>query len=186
MRKVAVTGGIGSGKSFVCQLLAKRGIAVYSCDDAAKRLMNSSEKIKTELVALVGENVYAAGELDKAVLTSFLLQSDVNIRKVNAIVHPAVAEDFINSGMKWMECAILFTSGFDRLVDKTICVTASLNIRIQRIMVRDGISESKALDWINLQMPQDEMLRRCDYEIVNDGIVDVDTQIDDILRTINS
>jgi len=130
--------------------------------------------------------VYESDRLNKAVLTSFLLQSDENTRKINAIVHPAVAEDFISSGMNWMECAILFTSGFNRFVDKVVCVTAPQNVRVQRIVMRDGISEDKALEWINIQMPQEELLYRSDYEIVNDGMADVEQQIDKILRAINS
>lgn len=182
--KIAVTGGIGSGKSFVCRMLEERGISIYNCDDAAKRLIVTSAKIKRELTALVGENVYLEGRLNKAVLTSFLLKSNENTLKVNGIIHPVVAEDFIASGMKWMECAILFTSGFDRLVDKTICVTAPLSTRVERIMRRDGISEAKAKEWIGIQMPQEEMLKLCDYEVKNDGKADLGKQIDNILNSL--
>lgn len=183
--KIAVTGGIGSGKSFVCHKLEERGIRIYNCDDAAKRLIATSAKIKRELTSLVGDNVYAEDRLNKVVLTAFLLKSNENKRKVNGIIHPAVAEDFIASGVKWMECAILFTSGFNRLVDKTICVTAPLDVRIRRIMQRDGITEAKAKEWIDIQMPQSEVLRLCDYEISNDGTADLDAQIDNILNLLS-
>lgn len=182
--KIAVTGCIGSGKSFVCHKLEERGISIYNCDDAAKRLIATSDKIKRELTALVGDNVYVEGRLNKAFLSSFLLKSNENTLRVNGIIHPAVAEDFIASGAKWMECAILFTSGFDRLVDKTICVTAPLSTRMERIVLRDGITEAKAKEWIGIQMPQEEMLRLCDYEIKNDGTADLDEQIDNILKSL--
>lgn len=181
MVKVAVTGGIGSGKSYICGLLEKRGIRIYSCDDAAKRLMASSDKIHAGLKALVGDNAYVDGVLNKQVLTSFLLKSSENAEKINSIVHPAVADDFLNSGYLWMECAILFTSGFDKLVDKTICVTAPLDVRIRRIMERDGISRQKACEWINHQMSQEDMASLSDYVIDNDGHGDIDDRISEIL-----
>ncbi|MBO4785901.1 MAG: dephospho-CoA kinase, partial [Prevotella sp.] len=104
--KTAITGGIGSGKSYVCQLLKERGIDIYDCDSAAKRLMRTSEQLKARLRALVGDDVYIDGRLNKPLLAQFLLASDNNKQAVNAIVHPAVADDFIASGMEWMECAI--------------------------------------------------------------------------------
>lgn len=83
-----------------------------------------------------------------------------------------------------MECAILFSSGFNKLVDKVICVTAPLEVRIDRIMRRDGISRQKAMEWISLQMSQDEMVALSDYEIVNDGIMGLEAQIDSILASL--
>ena len=140
MVKVAVTGGIGSGKSYVCKLLEMRGISIYDCDKAAKHIMASSEDIQSELKRVVGSDVFSDGKLNKAKLASFLLKTESNTLKINNIIHPAVAEDFIKSGYGWMECAILFSSGFNRLVDKVICVVAPIDVRIGRIMMRDGIS----------------------------------------------
>lgn len=76
--KIAITGGIGSGKSFVCRELAKRGIEVYDCDAAAKRLMRSDEQLQAALKLLVGNEVYADGVLQKPVLAQFLLASETN------------------------------------------------------------------------------------------------------------
>lgn len=110
--KIAITGGIGSGKSFVCRELAKRGIEVYDCDAAAKRLMRSDEQLQAALKLLVGDEVYADGVLQKPVLAQFLLASETNKLAVNDVVHPAVARDFEQSGKNWLESAILFDSGF--------------------------------------------------------------------------
>lgn len=184
MMKVAVTGGIGSGKSYVCNMLEKRGIRIYSCDDAAKRLMATSDKIRAGLMDIVGKDAYVGGVLNKSALTSFLLNSPENTEKINSIVHPAVADDFIGSGYTWMECAILFTSGFDKLVDKTICITAPLEVRIRRVMQRDHISRQKACEWINHQMPQETAAALSDYVIVNDGESDIDSQIDNALKSL--
>lgn len=185
MAKIAVTGGIGSGKSFVCSILEQRGFKIYNCDDAAKHIIASSDKVKEELKATVGDEVFLDGILNKSLLTSFLLRNEDNARKINNIVHPAVAEDFIKSGYDWMECAILFTSGFNRLVDSTICVTAPVEVRINRIMQRDNISRHRAEEWIRKQMPQEELVALCDYEIVNDGKAALDDKIDQILKSLD-
>lgn len=180
--KVAITGGIGSGKSYVCARLAAHGIAVYDCDSAAKRLINGSPDIRQRLTELIGTDAYTPdGRLDKATVAAFLLASEANAQAINAIVHPAVAQDFVEKGADWMECALLFESGFDRLVDRTIAVTAPESVRIERITVRDGISEAKAREWIARQWPQEKVRLMADYEIVNDGQQDIDTQLDDIL-----
>ena len=180
--KTAITGGIGSGKSYVCARLAERGIAVYDCDSAAKRLMRTSERLRQELTALIGPGTYDGQRLDKAKVAAFLLASEANAKAIDAIVHPAVAADFEQSGAEWMECAILFESGFDRLVDKTIAVVAQREVRISRVMERDGISEATAAEWMARQMAQEEVERRADFTIVNDGRLDVDRQIESIIN----
>lgn len=180
MKRIAITGGIGSGKSYVCRILKGKGIDVYDCDEAAKRLMRTSEVIRRRLTELIGAQVYDGERLNKPVMAQFLLSSDENQRAINAIVHPAVGEDFLRSGMKWMECAILFESGFDKLVDYKICVVAPLEIRLQRIMQRDGLTRQKAMEWIGKQMPQEEVSSKCDFVIVNDGVADLQQQIENL------
>lgn len=186
MIKVAVTGGIGCGKSFICQMLEHRGIHVYDCDKAAKRIMSLSREVQSRLVDVVGKNVIVDGRVNKPVLAEYLLKNESNAQRINQIVHPAVAEDFVSSGYSWMECALLFSSGFNKLVDKVICVTAPLDVRIDRIMQRDGISREKAWEWIECQMPQDEVKALSDYEIVNDESEDLDMQISSILASLES
>lgn len=189
--KVALTGGIGSGKSYVCQRLKARGIEVYDCDAGAKRLMRSSVRLRQSLQQLVGEDVYnqtADGwRLNKPMLATFLLASEQNAQAVDDIVHPAVADDFLRSGIDWLESAIFFDSGFNQRVrvDRVVCVTAPLEVRVRRVMSRDGISREKTLEWIGRQLPQDEVERRSDFVVVNDGHVDVDRQLDEILHLLN-
>lgn len=177
--RVAITGGIGSGKSYVCKRLEVYGIKVYDCDDAAKRLMRTSSALQWDLCRLVGDDVYVDGVLQKQVLAKFLLASEDNKQAVNQIIHPAVARDFESSGYEWLESAILFDSGFDRRIhfDYIVCVSAPLEVRIQRVMNRDGISREKTMEWISRQLPQEEVLKRADFEIVNDGVEDIDEQI---------
>jgi dephospho-CoA kinase len=147
---------------------------VYDCDAAAKRLIRTSPCLRQQLKALIGS-------LDKAAISRFLLASEENQQAVNAIVHPAVFQDFEESGMEWMESAILFESGIYRLVDCVIVVTAPEEVRIHRVMQRDGITREKVLEWMQRQWPQEEVVRHADFEIINDGIADIDEQIENIL-----
>lgn len=188
MMKIAITGGIGSGKSYVCRILEKQGIRVYDCDAEAKRLMRTDAELQTGLKKLVGEEVYSAdGILQKPVLAQFILTSEANKQAVNDVVHPAVARDFEQSDCEWMESAILFDSGFDRRThfDKVVCVSAPVAVRLQRIMQRDHISQEKAQQWIDAVMPQEELIARSDYEIVNDGVRDVEAQVVHLLNLLN-
>ena len=184
--RVAITGGIGSGKSYVCRRLERHGIRVYDCDTAAKRLMRDSEELREALRQLVGDEVYVSNVLQKPVMARFLLKSEANKQAVNDVVHPAVARDFEQSGYTWLESAILFDSRFDMRTrfDHIICVTAPLEVRIRRVMKRDGISRQQALEWIQRQLPQEEVRARSDFEIVNDGKANIEKQIETIITQI--
>jgi dephospho-CoA kinase len=185
-RKIAITGGIGVGKSYVCSLLEIRGIHVYDCDAAAKRLIAQNKSLQAKLNILLGKDVFVNGIFNKQALAQFLLESDANRIAVNDIIHPAVAEDFMSSGYNWLESAILFDSGFNMRIpfDRIICVTAPKEVRLSRIMQRDNISRDRALEWISKQLPQDEVLNMSDFEIINDGIADIDEQLNRILSII--
>jgi len=187
-KKIAITGGIGTGKSYVCDFLAKRGIQVYDCDKAAKRLMRDSLEIQSQLINLVGEEVYQGKILQKRVLSEFLLKSDANKRAVNAIVHPAVAKDFEKSDLNWLESAILFDSGFDQLVhfNFVVCVTAPFEVRVQRIMQRDGIDRKQARQWICRQLPQREIVHSSDFQIRNDGKQDIEKQLNQLFKKLEN
>ena len=209
--KIGITGGIGSGKSYVCRLLEQRGYTVYDCDSAAKRLIRSSPFIRRRLTALIGPETYfketgdgsqetgvrsqesgdrsqESGDyiLNKKAVAEFLLKSEDNARAIDRIVHPAVFRDFIESGLEWMESAIIYESGIHRLVDRVIVVTAPEELRIQRVMARDEISREKVLEWMSRQLPQEEVRQRADFEIVNDGLTDLNQQLDEILKEISN
>lgn len=186
--KIAITGGIGSGKSYVCRELQKRyGITVYDCDASAKRIMRANKSVRQQLINLVGEGVYVGDILQKPILAQFLLENEENKHAVNDIVHPAVAQDFEQSGLEWLESAILFDSDFvcRTHFDKVVCVTAPEEVRIARIMKRDHISREKAIDWIKAQLPQEMVRQKSDFEIINDGNCDLTTQIENIINTLH-
>lgn len=183
-RHYCITGGIGAGKSYVCQLLKQRGIDIYDCDAGAKRLMNGSETIVRQLTELIGPDAYCDGRLNKAVVAQFLLASEENKQAINAIVHPAVMQDFYDSGMQWMESAILYEAHLEQYVDKVIAVTAPEDVRVERVMRRDSITRDKAAEWVAKQIDQNEVAARADYVIVNDGTTPLEPQIDKIIQTI--
>ena len=187
--KIGIAGGIGSGKSYVCQRIRQQGFEVYDCDDAAKRLIRTSLEIRQQLTALIGPEVYTDVEgeavLNTAVVAKFLLTSESNAQAIDRIVHPAVFKDFIESGLQWMESALMFESGIYKLVDKVVAVVAPKEIRIRRVMERDHISREKVLEWMNRQMDQKEIIHRADYVIINDGETDIDQQLENIIRQCN-
>ncbi len=153
MIKLAITGGIGSGKSYVARQMSELlGIPVYDSDSNAKRLNEESPLIRQGLTAMVGSDVYdALGHLDRTRLASFLFASEDNARRVNALVHPVVKADFLawadrqTAPVVAIETALLAESGIDRVVDRVIRVDAPLETRIRRAMERDGATREQVL-----------------------------------------
>ena len=181
--KVAVCGGIGSGKSTVCKMFAERGVALYDSDSRAKVLMNESEELRAALIAEFGEECYADGVLNRSYLAGKVFGSEEQLAKLNSIVHPAVKEDFL----RWadeqegeyciLESAILFESGFDKLVDKTVAVLAPKPLRVMRAMERDGATKEAVEARVKAQMSDDELVARCDFAIVNIHLEDVEKDV---------
>lgn len=185
--KIGIAGGIGSGKSYVCRSLRTLGHEVYDCDAAAKRLIRTSPDIRRELTALIGPETYdtETGELNKPVVARFLLASESNAQAIDAIVHPAVFRDFQESGLDWLESAIMFESGINRLMDVVIAVVAPKEVRIQRVMDRDHISREKVLEWMSRQYSQREVIQRADFVLVNDGKANIEHQLIKIIEQCN-
>ncbi len=154
MIKLAITGGIGSGKSYVARQMSQLlGIPVYDSDSNARRLNEQSPHIRKGLIDMLGPEIYdAQGHLNKSLLTTFLFASEENARSINALVHPIVRDDFIRWANRQtapvvaIETALLAESGIDQVVDKIIRVDAPLETRIQRAMQRDGASREQILD----------------------------------------
>lgn len=190
MMRTGITGGIGSGKSYVCRLLKEQGIRVYDCDTEAKRLMVSSPTLRRQLAGLIGPDAFISEEqdgttayrLNKPVVAAFLMASEANAKAIDDIVHPAVVDDYMQSGIEWVESALLFESGLNRYVDRIVAVTAPEETRIARVMERDGISREKAKEWISHQLPQDEVASQADHIIVNDGQTPLAPQIEALIN----
>lgn len=177
MIKLAVTGGIGSGKSYISHLLEDMHIPVYNADNEAKRLTVSDAGIRGELIALLGEEVYKDGLLNKPLLASYLFSDPAHVLQINSIIHPRVRKDFTvwverqeKCEIVGMESAILYEAGFQDTVDAVIMVYAPVELRIQRAMYRDGASEEQVRARIAAQMDDEEKRRRADFTVVNDGV----------------
>ena len=193
MISIAITGGIGSGKTYVSNMFQERGIPIYNADTEAKRLMVQDEVIRKELVALVGEEVYQGAELNKPLLASYLFSSAEHVQQINSIVHPRVKADFI----EWLkarqeyevagiESAILFEAGFRDSVDSVIMVSAPEELRLARAMKRDGATEQQIRNRMSAQMNEDEKIKMADFVICNDETRPLDEQISFILQILKT
>lgn len=170
---LGITGGIGSGKSYISSLLRKQmNVPVYDCDTEAKRLICEDDTIRQKLTELAGASVYKNGELQKKVLVDYLFSSQQHVQQVNAIVHPAVRKDIgkwvkqQDSPVVAVESAILYESGFDTLVDKVLFVKAPLELRIQRSMKRDGSTREQVEARIGMQQSEQQQ-KKADFVIDN-------------------
>lgn len=190
--KIGITGGIGSGKSVVSRLLEVMGIPVYISDTESKRLTASDVSIRRELIALLGEEVYVGGELNKPLLASYIFGNPEHIRTVNGIIHPRVRDDFRNWVRRYsacpvvaMESAILFESGFSDEVDVVMMVYASEEIRIARAMQRDSASRDLVERRIRSQMSDEEKRDKADFVIVNDGETPLIPQVLEVMTSLS-
>ena len=192
-RTIGITGGIGSGKSFVSAILRERfDIPVYDCDTEAKRLTATDPEIRSKLVRLVGPEVFCGEELVKQRLADFLFGSEENAGKVNAIIHPAVLRDFAEWAKRNGQCptvglesAILFESGFNKCVDYVLFVDAPEEVRLRRAIQRDAATEQQIRARMKMQSPE---LHRREADFCVENSSDDDTrllvQLTDILMEI--
>ena len=193
MIKVGITGGIGSGKSYLSHLLKEQDIPVYDTDQEAKRLMITDGIIRKSLINLLGTSVYQNDTLNKTLLSEYIFSNEDHTRRINAIVHPRVKSDFLQwasnlsqKGKKIiaLESAILFESGFDNAVDYTITVSAPINLRVQRTIQRDQTTEVQVRRRIQAQMTEEERNKRANFIIINDEKHDLYSQMSNILSLI--
>ena len=181
--KIGITGGIGSGKTFLAKLFEALGVPVYNADEEAKRLMNSDTRIKKQLIELFGEATYKDGKLDRTFLAAIVFSDKEKLELLNGIVHPIViqeAKDWAErqtSRYSLKEAALLFESGSYKELDYTILVKAPMDVRIQRVIKRDGVTEQQVRERISKQLSDEEKLLLADFVIVNDGITPLLPQV---------
>lgn len=176
MIKLAVVGGIGSGKSVVSRMLDIMGVPVYDCDSRAKELMVQNPRIINELKRMFGEECYDAdGGLNRKYLASCIFVDERNTKRVNALVHPVVKADFCSWAQEQdapvvaVETALLYESGMADVVDKTLLVWTDKETAITRTMSRSGMSRTQVLNRMAKQMSTDDLLLLTDYAIYNGG-----------------
>ncbi|MGM9868111.1 MAG: dephospho-CoA kinase [Sodaliphilus sp.] len=170
---VAITGGIGCGKSVVSQVLRLLGYPVYDSDSRAKQLMRHSPTIRKQLEERFGKAIFSEGKLQTRVLSALVFSETSALADLNAIVHPAVRADMLQWAKKhdkiaFVETAIPYASGVHAIVDHLWKVTAPTAIRVERVMKRNAISREEVLRRIAAQAAE-EQSRNGDVELVNDG-----------------
>lgn len=187
MKKIAIIGGIGSGKSVVSSILRILGYGVYDCDSEAKRIMVDSADVKTAIKNEFPLAYTEEGELDRPALAKIIFNDKTKLSKLNNIVHPAVRKDFSrwaeaqSRDIVFVETAILFESKMDGDVDEIWNVTASEEIRIERVQKRNGFSVEQIKERIAAQSTEIVTDKKV-VEINNNGDVSLLSQVQNLVK----
>lgn len=187
MIKVGITGGIGSGKTHICEMFKALGVPVYNADERAKILMQTDEKVKKQIIEVFGEEAYTGQSLNRNFLAQVVFQDKMMLEKLNHIVHPAVAidakewhEEHQNHPYTIKEAALLFETESYKQLDKTILVHADEDERVLRVMQRDKISKETVLARIQNQMSDLDKMQYADFIINNDGKREINKMVEKI------
>jgi dephospho-CoA kinase len=172
---VGLTGGIGSGKSTVIQFFENyNNVAVYIADVEAKKLIHTSKVIQQKIIENFGKEAYSEGVLNRKYLADIVFTNKEKLTVLNSIIHPEVKKDFLNFSLKQnnqsyviYESALLFETQNNTIFDKIICVSAPLEVRIERVIQRDGITREEALSRVSNQMSQNKKILQSHYHIEN-------------------
>tara|TARA_Y100000746_G_scaffold229759_1_gene240004 strand:+ start:1329 stop:1928 length:600 start_codon:yes stop_codon:yes gene_type:complete len=189
MVKIGITGGIGVGKSYVANILEKMGFPVFYSDQVAKELTSSNLKLIDLIKKEFGDDIYISDNIiDNKRLSSLAFNDNKILKNLNSLIHPFVLNNFNtwcknqNSKIVFKEAAILFESKSNIDLDRIICISASIKIRIDRIIKRDGRSEDEIMQIISRQMDQKEKEKLSDYVLYNDGQKSIILQLTEILN----
>lgn len=175
MKKIGITGGIGSGKSTVCKVFELLGIPVYYADIEAKKILDV-DATKAELIHYFGNSIVnEEGTINRKKMAEIVFNDKAKLEKLNSVIHPAVAKHFENwckihtqEAFILKEAAILFESNAYKQVDITITVVAPTQLKVDRVVRRDNTTREEVLKRIENQMSDEEKIKRSDYIIYND------------------
>lgn len=186
MKRVGITGNIGSGKSFVCKKFENLGIPVFYSDDETKKLY-LIPSVKELIIKRFGQEVYFYdGTLNRKLLSYHLFKNAEAMRFIESVLYPALNQHFDEwcaqqkSPYVLYESAILFEKNYEKFFDKIIFVSAPENIRLQRVMLRDDCTEENVRSRMRLQLGEDLKISKADFVIYNDGTKPVEQQVFDI------
>jgi dephospho-CoA kinase len=192
MLRVGITGGMGTGKSYVASLFEKRGVPIYNCDNHAKVLMRENTELKELIIKEFGKDSYNEdGTFNVVYISNIVFNDPIKLNRLNRMVYPFMSDDFNDfcdkqtSHYVMMESAIIFETGFDKLLDVIVGVSATMKTRMERLIKRDGhrLSESDIKARIDSQLDNDEKIRKCKHIIINDeygygkGRINVESQV---------
>ena len=166
MKLIGITGGIGSGKTTISNMLREAGYPVFDCDLTAKHIYNADAAIISNMKKLFGDNIYKDGVLDRKALAEIVFNDKVSLDKLNALIHPKVKEEMYKiigeteSDLFFVESAILFESGLYKLMGKVLSVTAPEEVRIKRAMKRDNVTREKVKARMKYQICEERRLSK--------------------------
>ena len=183
MKRIGLTGNIGSGKTIIASCFEVLNIPVFNADNVAKLLMNKDVNLKQSLIAEFGKEVFLNNELNRKYLSKLAFNDDLVLKRLNALVHPVIQEAF----EKWSiqqsgayiikEAAILFESNTYQSLDAIICISCPEEIRLKRILKRDDLSEKEVRQRMSNQWAEEKKISLSDYVIKNDNTCLVMPQI---------
>lgn len=190
MKRIGLTGNIGSGKTTVASCFEILGVAVFNADKEAKLLMNEDVNLKQSLIAEFGKDIYLDNELNRKYLSNLAFNDNLVLKRLNALVHPVVQDAF----EKWSiqqsgayvikEAAILFESNTYQSLDAIICISCPDGIRLKRILKRDDLSEKEVRQRMSHQWVEEKKISLSDYTITNDNSCLVMPQILSVHNTL--
>lgn len=192
MKRIGITGGIGSGKSLICNILEEKGYSVFYSDDTAKKLMLDDKEIIHQIKSLLGDNAYVEGALNKEWIAHQIFNDSVKREQINNIIHPAVYRKLDEwsaqlNGFVFVESALMLDTGFYKMLDKVILVIADEQVRIQRVKERDELTMEEIKKRIKSQSSDEDKIKLSDYQIYNNGDVEeAKRQLEKILDLIQS
>ena len=180
MLRVALTGGIGTGKSTASKILMELGAFIFNADREAKNILKNNETIQSELIAEFGTDIMSGDEnIDNNKLARIAFQDQDHQLRLNSIIHPYVFQeidknfdDALKNGTHdifVVDAALIYESGADTHMDYVIVITALLKIRMERALQRDTLSRDEILKRIDLQWSEEEKIALADFVIHNDG-----------------
>lgn len=187
MITIGLTGGIGSGKSFVAERFAAMGVPCYNCDERAK-LLYDNDDIKRLVTDRYGAEAYTDGKLNRQFLASRIFADKAELEWIDSIIHPAVRNDFAawrsnqTTDIVVVESAILFEGGLEKLCNTVVAVVAPIEVRIARVMHRDSATREQVAQRIANQRNDDYFRTHASHVIVNDGTADIDAEIHKIIE----
>ena len=175
MLKVGITGGIGSGKSYVCDIFKRLGIPVFHADSVSQEIVEADSIVKKQIVDLFGPEIYLEGKLNRKAVSEAVFKERDMLEKLNRIIHPAVFNQFETWARKYnnlpyivKEAAIIFESGGDKFLDFVITISAPEELRITRVIKRDQAERKSVLARIKNQWNDEQRVKKSDFVIIND------------------
>ena len=179
---IGLTGGIGSGKSTIAKALVQRGYTVYDCDQEAKRIIAEDKDVQQAIVRLLGQEAFVEGKYNTVYVAKRVFAEPDLLKQLNAIVHPAVGRDITAKQPDFVESAILYESGLDRLCDKIVVVDAPEDIRIVRTIARDyeGHATEANIQKVRARM-QTQHIPQGDVVLNNDGKTSIDELVEKLV-----